>query len=86
MLLWYCTNIQYIENAFQSYSRTPLIRSPIGQKNLAVLMGVYINKVSFFTRKYMAILPGGKKSGHNDEVTVRQSFTVRSALYEYQCT
>ena len=34
-------------------------------------MGAYINKVSFFTRKCMAILLGGKKSGHNDEVTVR---------------
>ena len=49
-------------------------------------MGAYINKVSFFTRKCMAILPGSKKSGHNDEVTVRQSFTVHSALYEYQCS
>ena len=36
---------------------------------MAVLMGDHINQV-FFTRKCMAILPGGKKSGCNNKVTV----------------
>ena len=48
------------------YSGTPLIRSPRGQKKLALLTRV------FFTRKCMVVLP----SGSNNEVTVRRGSTV----------
>ena len=44
-----------------NYSGTPLIGSPISEKNLAVLMGDRINN-GFFTRKRKAILPGGQKT------------------------
>ena len=47
---------------FCFYSGTPLIRSPIGQKILAVLTGDRINEA--------------KKSGRNNEVAVRRGFTV----------
>lgn len=80
LLLWYCTNMQYTEQASQSYNGTPLKWSPMGQNKLTVLTRFFLQE------NVMAILLGGKKSGHNDEVTVRQSFTVRSALYEYRCT
>ena len=43
-----------------SYSGTPLIRSPIGQKNLALLTGDRI-KEGFLTRKCTAVLPDGQK-------------------------
>ena len=49
----------FLPGIVQLYSRTPLIGSPMGQKNLAVLMGDHINK-GFFTRKCMAISPGGQ--------------------------
>ena len=42
------------------YSTTPLIRSPMGQNNFAILTGDHINK-GFFTRKCMATLPYGPK-------------------------
>ena len=44
-------------------SGTPLIGSPISEKNLAVLMGDRVNKGFFFTRKRIteAILTGGQK-------------------------
>lgn len=42
-----------------SYRGTPLIRSPIGQKKLALLTGARIEK-DFFTTKCTAVLPGGQ--------------------------
>ena len=42
-----------------SYRGTPLIRSPIGQKTLALLTGARIKK-DFFTTKCTAVLPGGQ--------------------------
>ena len=48
------------------YSGTPLIRSPRGQKKLALLTGC------FFTRKCMVVLP----SGSNNEVAIRRGSTV----------
>ena len=42
-----------------TYRGTPLIRSPMGQKNLAVLTGDHINE-GIFTRKCMAIWPSGQ--------------------------
>ena len=36
--------------------------SLMGEKKLAVLTGDRINE-GFFTRKYMAVLPGGQKRG-----------------------
>ena len=47
-------------NGTLNYSGTPLIRSPMRQKNLAVLMGDRINE-GFFTIKCMVGLPGGQK-------------------------
>ena len=45
----------------------------MSQKNLAVLTGDRINEGFFFTRKCMAVLPGGqKKSGRNNQVTCYQ--------------
>ena len=41
----------------------------MGQKNLAVLKGDRINE-GFLKGKCTVILPGGKKSGRNNEVTV----------------
>jgi len=46
--------------SFPQYSGTPLIRSQMGQENLAVLTGDRINE-GFYTRKCMAVLPGGQK-------------------------
>ena len=42
------------------YSGTPLIRSPMGQKSLALLTSDGINE-GFFTRKCVVVLPGGQK-------------------------
>ena len=59
--------------------------SPMGPKNLAVLIGVCINKV-FFYKKMYGRFSWWQNNGHNDEVTVRQSSSVHAVLYEYQCT
>ena len=48
----------------------------MGQKKLAVLTGDSINEGFFFTRKCMAVLPGGQESCPNNEVAVRRGFTV----------
>ena len=53
------------------YSGTPLILSPIAQKNLVVLTRLF-----FFTRKCMVVLPGDQNSGRNNELTVRRGSTV----------
>ena len=44
------------------YSGTALIRSPVGQKSLAVLTGDRINEIIFFLRKIMVVLLGGRKN------------------------
>ena len=55
------------------YRGTPLIRSPMGQTNLAVLRGDRINE-GFFT--VWPFCQMAKKSGRNNEVAVRRGFTV----------
>ena len=52
--------IFYYDNVGPPYSRTTLIRSSMGQENFAVLTGDHIND-GFYTRKCMAVLPGGQK-------------------------
>ena len=47
----------------ETYSGTPLIRSPIGQKNLAVLTG-------FLQENLWPFGQAAKKSGRNNEVIV----------------
>ena len=46
-------------------SGTPLIRSPMGQKNLVVLTGVF-----FLRENVWRFLLGGQKNGRNNEATV----------------
>ena len=43
----------------------------MGQKKLAVFMGERINKGFFTRKKIMAVLPGSRKSGRNNKVTVQ---------------
>ena len=58
------------------YSGTPLIRSPMGQTNLAVLRG----DEGFLQENVWPFCQAAKKSGRNNEVAVRQAFTV------FKCT
>ena len=46
---WVC-QVQNFISVQNIYSGTPLIRSPMGRKNLAILMGDRINK-GFFNKK-----------------------------------
>ena len=54
-------------------------------KHLAVLKGDCINEVFFFTRKSMAVMPGGQKVAvikgvRITEVAIRRGFTVMSLV------
>ena len=63
------------------YSGTPLIRSSMGQKNLAVSTGDRINKGFFYKKMYGHFAEGPKKSDRNiNELAVRQGFTVVSLI------
>ena len=42
------------------YSESPLIRSPMGQKNMVVILDDHVNE-GFLTRKCMPFLPGSQK-------------------------
>ena len=71
----------------RKYSGTPLIWSLMGQKKIAVLTGDRIIE-GFFTRKCMAVLPGGQKRGQITKwpyccitaVAKRRGFTVLHGL------
>ena len=58
---------------------SPLIRSPMGQKNLAVLRGDRIDE-GFLQENVWPFCQAAKKSGRNNEVVVRRGFTV------FKCT
>ena len=60
-----------VNNRF--YRGTPLIRSPMGQTNLAVLRGDRINEGFFTVWPFCQV---AKKSSRNNEVPVRRGFTV----------
>ena len=63
-------NLIYPKSVIFIYSGTPLILSPTGQKNLDVLTRVLYKKM-------YGHFPGSpKNSGHDNEVAVRQAFTV----------
>ena len=57
-------------NGTLNYSGTPLIRSPMRQKNLAVLMGDRINEGFFYNKMYGRFAGRPKKGAPNSEVTV----------------
>ena len=57
------------------YSGTPLIRSPMGQTNLAVLRGDRIDE-GFLQENLWPFCQAAKKSGRNSEVAVRRGFTA----------
>ena len=61
------------------YSGTPLIRSPMGRTNLAVLTGDRINE-GFLQENLWPFCQAAKKSGRNNGVAVRRGFTV------FKCT
>ena len=58
---------------------SPLIRSPMDQKNLAVLRGDRIDE-GFLQENLWPFCQAAKKSGRNNEVAVRRGFTV------FKCT
>ena len=58
---------------------SPLIRSPMDQKNLAVLRGDRIDE-GFLQENLWPFCQAAKKSGGNNEVAVRRGFTV------FKCT
>ena len=65
-------NVYSVKKKEEIYSGTLLTRSSMGQKRLGCFF--------FFTRKCMAVLPGGQKSGRNNEVAVRRGFTVHTQI------
>jgi len=51
------------------YSEIPLMRSPMGQKKLPVLMDFCINE-GFLKENVKPFCQAGKKSGRSNEVTI----------------
>lgn len=59
--------LAFVSGAFNNcftVSGTPIIQSPMDQKNLAVLTRVFLQENAW------RFLPGGQKSGCNNDVTV----------------
>ena len=62
--------LKYYKNVQEwEYSDTPLIRSPTGQKNLALLTGGRINE-GFLQENVWPFCHAAKKGGRNNKVTV----------------